>query len=257
MRLLFLGNIHPAPYHNKHRSEHVRERVLNGSTHGVASNQIQCWDVQRTKNKMKHLFNRANAEEITDSELPFSAENVDSLAGVTHCPIFDTQFSESEDEESDDDDFLASWRDTFQRRQPGLITSPGAVGWSALTSTSCSDSALESFESHLRKSAVPGVLSSVSSDGCGSAPPLKQTKPPHGTPLPPSADILACTSSHGCRFSRRKSPSDLIIFSDSEELEESQECKCEAAQASASAAEVPQSLKDYDDAEAACRAKQR
>lgn len=102
-KVLFQSStVHHASYHNKHRSEHVRDRELNGSADGEASKQIQSQDILKSENKMKHLFTRTNTEEITDSERPSNDETVDDFLGgaaaVPQLPTFDKLPSESEEE---------------------------------------------------------------------------------------------------------------------------------------------------------------
>lgn len=58
MHLIFQSNnVDPAWYDKEHRPEHVKDRVLNGSTHGEANKQTQ-----RT---------RRHPEEIEQDESPF------------------------------------------------------------------------------------------------------------------------------------------------------------------------------------------
>lgn len=69
LHLIFQRNkVRPAWDHNKHRSEHVKDRALNGSTHGDANKQTQSQDILKSKNKKEHLFSKTNTEEIIDSE---------------------------------------------------------------------------------------------------------------------------------------------------------------------------------------------
>lgn len=85
LHFLSHGNkIHPAWYHNKHRCEYVKDRVLNGSSHG-GSKQTQSQDILKSKNKMKHLFSKTNIREITGSERPSSAEILDNFLGGSTC----------------------------------------------------------------------------------------------------------------------------------------------------------------------------
>lgn len=71
LHLIFQRNkVRPARYHNKQRSEHVKDRALNGSTHGDANKQTQSQDILKSKNKKEHLFSKTNTEEIIDSERP-------------------------------------------------------------------------------------------------------------------------------------------------------------------------------------------
>ncbi|CAK6956862.1 probable E3 ubiquitin-protein ligase MARCHF10 [Scomber scombrus] len=96
--------------------EHVESRVLNGSTHGEASKQTQSQDILRSKNKTRHHFNKANTEEIIDSEHSSSAETLDNflgdIAAVPQLSRLDTVSGKSEEEELEDD-LLASWQDTY------------------------------------------------------------------------------------------------------------------------------------------------
>ncbi|XP_029312125.1 E3 ubiquitin-protein ligase MARCH7-like isoform X3 [Cottoperca gobio] len=109
----------PSHYHNKHKSEHVKDGGLNGSTHGEMSEQTQSRDILRSNNKMKHLFSKTNIEEIRDCERPSSAETLDDFLGdttpVPHLCIFDQMSSESEEEEEEEDELLASWQESRER----------------------------------------------------------------------------------------------------------------------------------------------
>lgn len=121
----------PAQYHNKLRSEHVRDGVLNGSTQGEASEQTQSRDILKSKDKTKHLCSKTNTEEITDSERPSTAETLDVfLGGATTVPYLstvETPSSESEAEEADDD-LLDSWRATCREyKDVSQATSAPAV----------------------------------------------------------------------------------------------------------------------------------
>lgn len=174
-------------YHNKHRSEHVKDGVLSGSTHGEASKPTQSQDILKSKNKMKHLFSKTNME-IIDFGRPSSAETLDYFPGgattVPRLSTFDILSSESEEEEADDD-LLASWQDTYRERDS--ITFPRTVSQSSSASTGLSHSSysLQSFGSPLSTSTISSGSSSVSSDGYSPTPLLEQTRQPHAAPLPP------------------------------------------------------------------------
>ncbi|XP_051273219.1 uncharacterized protein LOC127373131 [Dicentrarchus labrax] len=174
LRRLFQGNkdkVHPAQYHNKHRPEHVKDRVLNGSTHGEASKQTQIQDIRKSKNEMKHLFSKTNIEEIIDPERPTSSETLDFLGGITtvpHLSSFDMLSRESEEEEADDG--LFSW-DAYKQSS------------SASATLSHSTHCLQSFSSQL--STFSGGASVCNSDGYSLIPLLEQARQPHVAPLPP------------------------------------------------------------------------
>lgn len=53
--------VHPEMYHNKLRSEHVRE-IFHGSTHRGASEETKPTNIPERKNKMKHLFSKRNRD---------------------------------------------------------------------------------------------------------------------------------------------------------------------------------------------------
>ncbi|XP_035523589.1 E3 ubiquitin-protein ligase MARCH7-like [Morone saxatilis] len=190
LRRLFQGNkdkVHPAQYHNKHRPEHVKDRVLNGSTHGEASKQTQIQDILRSKNEMKHLFSKTNTEEIIDPERPTSSETLDFLGGVPTVPrlsSFDMLSRESEEGEADDGLFS---RDAYKQSS------------SASATLSHSTHCLQSFSSQL--STFSGGASVCNSDGYSLIPLLEQARQPHVAPLPPITNrvrrsFVACTHQH-------------------------------------------------------------
>ncbi|KAM8730627.1 uncharacterized protein AB9X84_000634 isoform 6-T6 [Acanthopagrus schlegelii] len=152
----------PAQYHNKHRSEHVRDGVLNGSTQGEASEQTQSPDILKSKDKTKHLCSKTNTEEITDSERPSTAETLDDfLGGATTVPYLstvETPSSESEAEEADDD-LLDSWRATCREYKDvsQAISAPAVLCHSPLS--------LESPTAQSSTSAVSHEAP-VNTDGC-------------------------------------------------------------------------------------------
>ncbi|XP_044035886.1 probable E3 ubiquitin-protein ligase MARCHF10 [Siniperca chuatsi] len=184
------NKVHPARYHNKHRCEHVRDRVLNGSTHGEANKQTQSQDILKRKNKMKHLFSKTNIEEIIDSERLSSAETLGNFLGgtttVPHLSTFDILSSETEEEEGDDG-VSASWQDTY--RESDWIPFPRTVSQSSSASTTLSHSAhslhsLQSFSSQLSTSTTSGEAP----DGYSLTPFLEQ---PPVAPPPPTTDRVS------------------------------------------------------------------
>lgn len=187
--LLFQGNNeHPAQYHNEHRSEHAKESVLNGSTHGEASKQTRSQDIMM---KMKQLFNKTNTKETLDSECPFSGEILDDLLGGTitapHFFTCDNQSSESEEDE-DHDDLLASRQDTFLERD--LFTVARTVSPSRSASSSLSLNSLHSLQpasSQLSASAISD-RKPLSNNEYSLTPVLERTREPHVAV--PSTDSL-------------------------------------------------------------------
>ncbi len=103
---------HHAQNHNKHRSDHVKEPVLNGSTHGEAREQTPGQDFLKSMNEMKHFFSKTNIEEIIDLERPSISETLHSFEGgpsaVPHHLTSDIHSYKSEEEV--DDEASATYR---------------------------------------------------------------------------------------------------------------------------------------------------
>lgn len=158
LHLLHEGNkVHPAQSYNKHRFEHVESRILNGSTHGEASKQTQSQDILRSKTR--HLFNKANTEEIIDSEHSSSAETLDNflgdIAAVPQLSRLDTVSSKSEEEEPEDD-LLASWQDTYGGSDYITVEATASQSNSAASSHSHRPHSRKSFKSQLNTSGTSG-----------------------------------------------------------------------------------------------------
>ncbi|XP_018543668.1 probable E3 ubiquitin-protein ligase MARCHF10 [Lates calcarifer] len=219
------SRLHPAQYHNKHRSKHVKDGVLNGSTCGEASKQTQSQDILRSENKMKHLFNKTNTEEIIDSGCPSSVETLDDFLGGTttapHLPIFDT----SESEEEADDNLLAICQATDVKRDWRIFprtVSPTDLNFGSLF---CSTPTPHSLQT---------CRSTSTTDRQGWCDEVW---------VPRTTEKLANLNLGG-----------LIRFSDEKEDKHTQQCQ--VAQGEAATAKEPQFLKNRNK-KTACRPKQR
>lgn len=86
---------------HKRRSEHVTDRVSNGSTHGEASKQTQSQGI--LKRKMKHLSSETNIDRITDAKRVWTLPSLEGAAASPHLSTSSTSSWESEKKVTDDD----------------------------------------------------------------------------------------------------------------------------------------------------------